>query len=351
MQDLEKIKRSPGVDIGVWPTPVESIYVTAPGDSKRTFQVLVKRDDLSGHGRGGAKARKIKHLLGYMLAEGYDTLITVAGNVTNVVFDILPLLKQYDIAGNIFVLDEPAIVAAKRREIFQGVEDDIELISSSYLELSRKALFAYSRARRAGRRPLVVLPGIAHPASIAGNALGFIEMAEQLNAAGKNLPERVYITAATGSTIAGFLVAENALRNAGYPPVDIIGVQIYPGAIRKLTLGLIRWTERFLKLNSKLPRSRLRIDVSQLAGGFGKYLPAQSLLCKSVNEKHNFSLDPIFGGKTFYRLLLDNEAVDNNMSERTSPFLFWHCGYTPEWETLGGLVEEGKRSRAQQAAR
>ena len=41
--------------------------------------LLIKRDDLSGHVRGGAKTRKLEHLVAWMKEERYEGLVTVAG--------------------------------------------------------------------------------------------------------------------------------------------------------------------------------------------------------------------------------------------------------------------------------
>ena len=48
-RNIEVLQAAPRVDLGQWPTPVEYLE----------RGIWVKRDDLSGLGRGGAKARKI----------------------------------------------------------------------------------------------------------------------------------------------------------------------------------------------------------------------------------------------------------------------------------------------------
>jgi 1-aminocyclopropane-1-carboxylate deaminase/D-cysteine desulfhydrase-like pyridoxal-dependent ACC family enzyme len=297
--------------------------------------LLIKRDDLCGHGRGGAKARKIEALLGYMRLMGYDALVTVAGNVTNVVFDILPVLEAHQIAHHLMILDDPPMKPTDRESVFSGVLEKIHLRGASRWGVAWEAWQMARRLRKEGRRPLVVLPGIAHPASITGNAKGFLEMIRQRQEEGVALPRAVYITAATGCTLAGFLIAENALRRAGCAPIEIIGVQIYKAPIHSLTWALMRWTERHLGLQGRVPKERIQIQSAQLDKGFGHFPDAIASLCQEVEQQAQIQIDPIFGGKT-WQAMLEHPQPSQETQER--PLLYWHCGYTPEWPLLRQML-------------
>jgi 1-aminocyclopropane-1-carboxylate deaminase len=320
---VASLQSRPRVELGRWPTPLDDITLD---DGRR---VLVKRDDLSGWGRGGAKARKIEHLIGHLRAGGYDALITAAGNITNLAFDLLPALLRHEIEPHLLLMDEPAAPPALRAEIFAGLEPCGEQVGSAWLPAATRAAALAFDARRRGRRPFLLLPGASHPAAVVGNACGFLEMAEQRRLAGRPLPSSVFVTAATGTTVAGFLLAEHALRAAGAPPVRIVGVQVYPGAIRARTLALLRWTERFLGWRDRVPADRIEIETQWLHGGFGAYPPELVRLCADLHHRTGLLLDPIFGGKTW--AALDTLATRDD----SRPPLYWHCGYTPEWEKLG----------------
>src|SRR5437879_11959370 len=58
---LDRLAACPRVPLGCWPTPLERLGPAGP-------PVWVKRDDLSGWGRGGAEARQLGYLLGPVLA-------------------------------------------------------------------------------------------------------------------------------------------------------------------------------------------------------------------------------------------------------------------------------------------
>lgn len=60
--DLEKIINFPKLSLGSWPTPSTSINIA------NTF--YIKRDDLSGFGRGGIKTRKLEGFMKYLESSG-----------------------------------------------------------------------------------------------------------------------------------------------------------------------------------------------------------------------------------------------------------------------------------------
>ena len=328
---LDRILSAPRAGLARWPTPLQS--VTRSGCP----QVLVKRDDLSGWGRGGAKARKIEHLLGSMRAAGQDELITVAGNITNLAFDILPALDLARIRASLFILDDPPALPADREQIFRGIRDRVTLLGASRLTAARAVAARWTAARREGRRPLVVLPGVSHPSAIVGNACGYVEMVMQRLREGRAAPRMVFVSAATGATVAGFLLGERALREAGQPPARVVGVQVYPGALRRSVRWLLRWAERRLGISSGLPFGPIEILSSELHGGFGRYPPELGERCIRLEAEAGLRLDPIFGGKTW--------AAMERMLEEESPgdeeVLYWHCGYTPEWPQLARMTAQG----------
>ncbi|CAN5909267.1 pyridoxal-phosphate dependent enzyme [soil metagenome] len=330
--DVARLWSHPRVELGTWPTPITTFEHPELGE------ILVKRDDLSGWGRGGAKARKIEHLLGHLVARGYDELITVAGNVTNLAFDLLPALDRHGIAARLFIQNDPPTCAADREAIFAGARERVHLLGASHARTLQAGLAAYLRSRSRGGRPFLLLPGVSHAAGVLGNACGLIEMVEQRLRAGQPLPSTVFVTAATGTTVAGFLVAEAALRRAGCDPIRVVGVQIYPGAIQRWTLALVRWTERFARLEGRIPRDRVEILTSTLHGGFGDFPDELAALCAQVQDEGGPRFDPIFGGKTW--AAMERDLRGRRAHER--PVLYWHCGYTPEWQTLGRAVRRGK---------
>lgn len=320
---LDALCNAPCVELGQWPTPVVEVALVGQPS------ILVKRDDLSGWGRGGAKARKIRYLLGYMRDRGYTDLVTVAGNITNLAFDLIPALDRAGLGAHLHIIDDPPAPSELRRRIFEGVGHRVCLLGSSRCRAFLKTGARVLQLRAKGRRPLWVLPGVSHPTGVLGNACGFVEVLDQLGAEGRKRPQTVFITGATGTTLAGFVLAEAFLRGLGQPPIRIIGVQIYPGALHRSTRWLAHWAARFVGLRQALDLD-VRVTSEALNGGFGCYDRKLVELCERVEEQVELKLDPIFGGKTWSVM----ERYLRRERPRDGEVLYWHCGYTPEWRDL-----------------
>jgi 1-aminocyclopropane-1-carboxylate deaminase/D-cysteine desulfhydrase-like pyridoxal-dependent ACC family enzyme len=323
--DLARLLEFPTVSVGHWPTPL--LHMPRSG----TPGILIKRDDLSGHGRGGVKTRKIEHLVGYMLANGYDELITVVANITNLVRDTVPVLQRLGLHWKIFIVNDPPLSRGDREQLLGDFRNDVHLLGPGHLGAVTSIVGAWRDSRRRGRKPFIALPSLMHPAGVVGTARGFLEMVSQVRAQGMPVPDTVFITVASGTTFAGFLLAEHALRSDGSPPIRIVGVQVYPGQARWWTLGLVRWTERFLGLRGHVPLDRIELVSSALYGGFGRYPDHVARLCLALQQESGIDIDPIFGGKTWSVM---EQRLAGSSARDDRPMLYWHCGYTPDWQAF-----------------
>ncbi len=326
--ELEKVKNFPKVVLGNWPTPIESMSIY---DSK----ILIKRDDLSGYGLGGSKARKIEYLIGYLKSKKYDELITIAGNITNIVYDLISALALNQIKSSLLIIDDPPSPIKIRKKIYSRVTGNVKFMNKNRTRASLQLIAWYIKSKRNNFKPLIVLPSLSHPSTVIGNALGFLEMVEQCKKIGK-IPSTIFVSVASGSMYAGFLLAEHLLREQGNPPITIVGVQVYPGPIKKWIIGMLFWTIRFLNFEMKIPSDRIILLPVEIEKGFARYSTTLSNLCESINSKYEFSIDPIFSGKSWYVM---KRYLENRKSNST--ILFWHCGYTPDWKIMPNLKLEG----------
>lgn len=333
---LRRLAATARVTLGCWPTPIQRV------GTSRGLLALVKRDDLSGWGRGGAKTRKLEYLLGHAAVRGRDELITVTGNVTNLVFDLLPAADRLGIAARVLVVDYPRVRPADRERIFAGVRDRIDLLGANPAAAAARAVAIYLAHRRRGGRPLLVLPGASHPASVLGNAAGFLEMADQLEADRAPLPRTVFIAVATGTTLAGFLLAAHALHAAGCTPVRVVGVSVDGGWTTAWTRWIVRWTERALGLASRVPDDAIQVLPLPRGHAFARHDDRLAALCERVEGEAGLRLDPVFGARSWAAmeaLTPPRDHADGNS------VMFWHCGYTPEWRALGAAIARGRAAR------
>jgi 1-aminocyclopropane-1-carboxylate deaminase/D-cysteine desulfhydrase-like pyridoxal-dependent ACC family enzyme len=293
--------------------------------------MLVKRDDLSGfgpEGRSGVKARKLEGFLAYLQSRGIDALIMPLGNITNLGPDLQRATAQLGIKTTLLIVDDPHLTQAKRAAAFAPLGGEVRLIGPSYTGAAARLVFEGIAARLRGRRTMIALPSPAHPAAVVGTARGYIEAMGQLTDAGEELPRAVYVAAAAGASVAGLALGEALMRAAGSPSVRIVGVQVVPQPLALWVPSLVRWTARFWRLGP-LPRlNTLSLLRDPRHIDYGHFDERHEETCRRVEERFGFAIDPIYGGKSWSAL----EAHERRESERERPILFWHCGFTPNWQ-------------------
>jgi 1-aminocyclopropane-1-carboxylate deaminase/D-cysteine desulfhydrase-like pyridoxal-dependent ACC family enzyme len=325
---LEQIAAWPSMPLGTWPTPIQ--YFNLPGCG----EILVKRDDLAGFGRGGAagvKARKLQGFLGDLRRRGCDDLIMPLANMTNLAFDLMPVLRSMGINARLFIVDDPPLPSHVRASLFESINDHVSLIGSNRTITLAYTLAAAFRARTQGKRAITVLPSPAHPGAVIGAAQGFIEMARQCVERNERLPSRVFVSAASGVTVAGFVLAEALLRAIGNPAIRIVAVQVCAYPLRLWIPCLVRWTCRRLGLPDGI--SMQELDVVTLRGNseFGCFDDRLEAVCQRVASSFGLELDPIYGGKVWSTM---EEYLRLKHDRNVRPAMFWHCGYSPDWKVF-----------------
>jgi 1-aminocyclopropane-1-carboxylate deaminase/D-cysteine desulfhydrase-like pyridoxal-dependent ACC family enzyme len=204
----------------------------------------------------------------------------------------------------------------------------VRLIGPSYAGAGVRVLLEGARARLRGTRTMIVPPSPAHPAAVAGAALGYVEAMQQLAEADERLPRAVYVAAAAGSTVAGFALGEALMRAAGAPAVRIVGVQVSRPPISLWLPSLVRWTARFWRLGALGSLGTLSVLRDPRHVDYGHFDAEHEVTCRRVGEQFGLAIDPIYGGKSWMAL----ESAERTPAAADRPVLFWHCGFTPGWQ-------------------
>ena len=322
----------PRLSLGKWPTPLESLT------HERLGQVLVKRDDLASFGeerRSGVKARKLETFLAYLQSRGVELLTMPLGNITNLGSDLVSVASAAGIDLRLLIADDPPMSRKQRVSLFKGLERETRLMKQSSFGVTAYLLATFVRARLSGRKAFVIPPSPLHPTAVAGMALGYLEMARQVAESDGIFPRAIYIAAAAGSSVAGLALGEALLRSQGAPPVRIIAVQVTPYPLKAILPALLWWTRRFLKLPRAVDFSTLSVVADPRNTVYGRFDMDHTELCKRLETQYGFLVDPIYGAKA-WSVMEDREA---NSDRSLPPPLFWHCGYTPQWQQYLHAVE------------
>lgn len=218
---LEGIPRS---TLATLPTPLER-GPGLPGGAR----LWVKRDDLTGLGAGGNKARKLEFLCGEALRAGARSLVTVGAGQSN-------HCRMTAAAGAVLGLEVHLVLSGDRPARPTGNQLLAEMFGAQLhyvgcpanhwgeLEIAREQLTDELAA--AGAAPHSIPIGGSTATGALGYLVGYVELVAQCRAHGLR-PAAIVHTSSSGGTHAGLVAGRALLRSLGDddpPPVLAIGV-------------------------------------------------------------------------------------------------------------------------------
>ncbi len=207
------------------PTPLEQGPVIGAG-----ARLWVKRDDLTGLGGGGNKARKLEFLCGAALAAGAQALITVGAGQSNHCRMTAAAGARLGMEVHLVLSgDEPDEAAGNQLlSMLFGAQLHFTGAAQSHwgeLEIARELLTR--ELSGAGLAPYSIPIGGSTAVGALGYAAAFIEMLDQFDALGIE-PSTVVFTSSSGGTHAG-LLAGRAAAAAGRTVPSIVAIGVAKG--------------------------------------------------------------------------------------------------------------------------
>lgn len=208
------------------PTPLER-GPELPGGAR----LWVKRDDLTGLGMGGNKARKLEYLCGQALVEGARTLVTVGAGQSN-------HCRMTAAAGAVLGLETHLVLSGDRPERLTGNQ----LLAATFgaqlhftgtdprhwgeLEIAREALSDELAAD--GAAPFTIPIGGSTAVGAVGYLTAYLELVGQLEQVGVR-PAAIVTTTSSGGTHAGLVAGRAICRRDGRPAPAVVAVAVARG--------------------------------------------------------------------------------------------------------------------------
>jgi 1-aminocyclopropane-1-carboxylate deaminase/D-cysteine desulfhydrase-like pyridoxal-dependent ACC family enzyme len=220
----DRLRRVRRVALATLPTPLEG-GPELPGGA----WLWVKRDDLTGLGAGGNKARKLEYLCAEAMAAGARSLVTVGAVQSN-------HCRMTAAAGARLGLPVHLVLSGDRPERLEGNTALSVLFGAQLhfvgcpdhhwgeLEIAREQVT--SELVAGGLAPHSIPIGGSTATGAVGYVAAYAELVSQCDAAGIE-PRAVVFTSSSGGTHAGLVAGRALLRSAGHldaPPVLAIGV-------------------------------------------------------------------------------------------------------------------------------
>jgi 1-aminocyclopropane-1-carboxylate deaminase/D-cysteine desulfhydrase-like pyridoxal-dependent ACC family enzyme len=316
-----------------------------PGD----VRLWLKRDDLTGLGMGGNKARKLEYLCGAAVAAGARSLVTVGAAQSN-------HCRMTAAAGALLGLEVHLVLAGERPERPAGNQLLSTLFGAQMhytgaheshwgeLEIARERVAGELTA--SGAAPYSIPIGGSTAVGAVGYAAAFFELMEQFRARDVH-PAAIVVTSSSGGTHAG-LVAGRAMWRERHGPT--VGADARPlpeivaiGVAKGVNLGmpdvaaLARETVRLVDAPGTIGPGDVRIDTNWLGDDYAVPTAAGDAAVRWAARHGGWVLDRTYTGKGFAGLVGNAEA---GRWPPGSDVVFVHTGGMPAVFAPGGLVPD-----------
>ena len=324
----------PRARLATLPTPLER-GSELPGGAR----LWMKRDDLTGLGMGGNKARKLEFLCGAAVAQGARSLVTVGAaqsnhcRMTAAAGAMLGLEVHLVLSG-----DAPAVPTGNlllsnlfgAQQHFTGSEES----HWGELEIAREALA--NELRAAGAEPYSIPIGGSTPVGAVGYAVAFVELMQQCQAFDVT-PAAIVHTSSSGGTHAGLLAGRALWRLEGHDVPEVLAIGVAKGVNMGMPdiADLARDTIELIGGDrSILDRGDVRVDPNWMGHDYGVPTRAGDAAIRWAARHGGWVLDRVYSGKGFAGLVGNAEA---GRWAAGNDVVFIHTGGTPAIFAAGGV--------------
>lgn len=333
----EALARLPRIGLATLPTPLEEATRLPSG-----ARLLVKRDDLTGLGMGGNKARKLEFLCGAAAARGVDTVVTVGAAQSNHARMTAAACTRLGwdchlVLGRGPAADEPSGNQLLSRlfgaHLHVADTDDWD-------DLQQTAEEVAADLAGAGRMVETIPMGGSTEVGALGFLSGWTELLRQCEESGES-PSTVVLASSTAGTHGGLLAGQSYCRAGGMQVPDLVAVGVAKGSadLQREAHRLARGCLDVAGLDTGV-LAGTEPCVEERAVGPGYAVPTKEgdAAILWAARRGGWVLDRVYTGKAFAGLLM-LDAEGRFPDDR--PVVFWHTGGQPALFAPGGVPGTG----------
>ncbi len=290
---LARLRDLPRLKLAHLPTPIEEAARLAAELGVRSL--WVKRDDCTGLGLGGNKARKLEFDLAAALAANADCVVCGGVAQSNTARQAAAACAKIGVECHLGIMRgrlasaEPGYETSGNMlldRLYGAILHDIPWDEDRNLRLRALA----DDLKAAGRRPYLVPYG----ASDALGAMGYAAAAEEIV---RERPDVAWIVHASGSagTQAGLLAGLIALGH----PARVIGIDVdaQPQRVRADVCRVGRQAAALLGVEERWDDRRVEVAGDWSAGAYGVADASTEEAIRLAARCEGLALDPVYSGK------------------------------------------------------
>lgn len=314
---MDELDRLPRLGLVAEASPVSGLPALA--EALGLSWLGAKRDDLLPALHGGAKVRKLDHLLATAPWAGDGPLLTMGAIGSGHLVACAAAARHLGRPLRAHLFWEPVEGVVEENLAFTASWADALRFHPSRLHLGLRAPGLLLRPRHAGAT--VIGPGGTHPPAVVGVLRGVAELARQVAEGALPWPDRIVVALGSGGTAAGlWLGAALFLRRGGRVPTVQAGAAVERIFMDERRLRVIaRRTVDWLRAQGiGLPSCEPGpLEVVHRAAGpaYGHASPASRAASARLHA-HGLAVEPIYTGKAFAPVL--------ERPPRGEAVLLWH---------------------------
>lgn len=331
------LAKLPRLRLATLPTPLEE-GPRLPGGAR----LLVKRDDLSGLGMGGNKARKLEFLCGEAGARDVDTVVTVGAAQSNHARMTAAACARLGWDAHLVLGRGEATEEAAGNQLLARLFGASLHVADTddWGQLQNEAETLAADLTAAGRRVQLIPMGGSTPTGALGFMGAWAELLEQCEQQ-RECPSAVVTASSTSGTHGGLLAGQSFSREAGSAVPDLIAVGVAKGAtdLASDSVNLARDALAMAGLTSDgLSDQAPCVEGRMVGAGYAVPTEEADAAILWAARRGGWVLDRVYTGKAFAGLLmLDREG----RFPPDQPVIFWHTGGQPALFAPGGVPDTG----------
>ncbi len=286
------------------------------------FEVYIKRDDLTGVGAGGNKARKLEYLLADAKAKGHQSVVSGGGVQSNHAAMTAVCSKRVGMDCYLALVESVPVSSVFYDE---GANVSLDRLCGASITRfkSEKPTDAYiidlvaSLARSRGEQPYLIPVGGSSAIGALGYVRAALEFAQQEQSAGPI--DTIVVACGSAGTQAGLLVG---LAMAGLS-TKVIGISVSHTDLRDTIIRLCQELAGLLGLKATDWADRVVLDHRFVGEGYG--LPSSQTWesIQSLIGSDAVICDPVYTGKALTGLL---DYLEGDRGILGAGVTFWHTG-------------------------
>lgn len=295
---MNRLFALPSVSLATLPTPLQP----APRLSDALdVEVWLKRDDLTGLGLGGNKARGLEYLIGDALAQGCDCLVTGAGPQSNWAMLAALAARRSGLDAHLVFYGSPAAGPATGNVLLDElIGAEVHYTGDPDRSSVDRVIDTVSEKLRAmGRRPYRLPRGGATALGATGYLRASLELFEQLLTEGLS-PSQLWLATGSCGTQAGLVAGARWLA----APYEVVGVSVSRAVAECVQrVGVLADDVAALLGLPGQHANEITVLGGHIGPGYGVPSDEGDAATRLVAQTEGVFLDPVFAAKAMGALV------------------------------------------------